>query len=77
MNGPFLNRSHAPPPPENWAERLAVRSGHSVTVAGAQVLLFGGRLSTEDCLTAQLLRLDRDRMNWHAQVTFLRPCYHH
>ena len=98
----------APPPPENWLERLAVRSGHSVTAAGAQVLtciyytvgllaarrtwgshwqyppilpgpehtwvaaqvlLFGGRLSTEDCLTSQLLRLDKGRMNWHAQVS--------
>ena len=61
------------PAAENWLQRLAVRSGHSVTVAGTQVLLFGGRLSTEDCLTAQLLRLDKDRMNWHAQVNIVSP----
>ena len=50
-------------------KRLAVRSGHSLTPAGSQVVLFGGELSTEhERLCNSLLRLERERMTWHAQV---------
>jgi hypothetical protein len=50
-------------------QRLGVRSGHSLTPAGAQLLVFGGQLSAPlERLSSSLLRLDRERMAWHGQV---------